>query len=40
MLDWNRPAIEFYERLGARAMGDWTVFRLTREGIERLLEER
>lgn len=28
VLDWNRPAIDFYERLGARAMSEWTIFRL------------
>ncbi len=28
VLDWNTPAIEFYERLGARAMSEWTIFRL------------
>ena len=29
VLDWNAPAIGFYERLGARANADWTVYRLT-----------
>ena len=29
VLDWNRPAIEFYESLGARRMLDWQVCRLT-----------
>jgi GNAT superfamily N-acetyltransferase len=28
VLDWNQPAIDFYERLGARAMDDWTVYRI------------
>jgi GNAT superfamily N-acetyltransferase len=28
VLDWNRPAIEFYDRLGARPMSEWTTFRL------------
>jgi GNAT superfamily N-acetyltransferase len=28
VLDWNQPAIEFYGQLGARAMEDWTVYRL------------
>ena len=28
VLDWNAPAIGFYERLGARAMDDWTVMRV------------
>lgn len=29
VLDWNRPSIEFYERLGAKAMSDWLLYRLT-----------
>ncbi len=29
VLDWNEPAIRFYESLGAEAMSDWTVYRLT-----------
>jgi len=36
VLDWNRPAIEFYRALGARPMDDWTVFRLSGEPLERL----
>ena len=38
VLDWNEPAIEFYRKLGAKAMDEWTVFRLTRDGIERLAD--
>lgn len=33
VLDWNKPAICFYESLGARAMDEWTVFRLTGDAI-------
>lgn len=29
VLDWNTPSIGFYKSLGARAMDEWTVFRLT-----------
>jgi GNAT superfamily N-acetyltransferase len=29
VLDWNAPAIGFYERLGARPNAEWTVYRLT-----------
>jgi len=36
VLDWNEPAIKFYRALGAKAMDEWTVFRLTRDGIARL----
>jgi GNAT superfamily N-acetyltransferase len=28
VLDWNAPAIGFYEKLGARGMDEWTVMRL------------
>jgi GNAT superfamily N-acetyltransferase len=36
VLDWNTPAIGFYEQLGATARSDWTVYRLTDEALERL----
>jgi GNAT superfamily N-acetyltransferase len=36
VLDWNEPAIKFYRALGAKPMDEWTVFRLTRDGIEKL----
>jgi GNAT superfamily N-acetyltransferase len=36
VLDWNDPAIQFYRKLGAEPMTEWTVFRLTQEGIARL----
>jgi GNAT superfamily N-acetyltransferase len=36
VLDWNEPAIKFYRSLGAKPMDEWTVFRLTRDGIARL----
>ena len=36
VLDWNEPAIQFYRKLGAQPMDDWTVFRLTGEGIAKL----
>lgn len=38
VLNWNTPAIEFYRKLGAKPMNEWTVFRLTRDGIKRLSE--
>ena len=38
VLDWNEPAIQFYRKLGGKAMDEWTVFRLTRDGIKRLAE--
>ena len=36
VLNWNEPAIEFYRKLGAKPMDDWTVFRLTPPEIEQL----
>jgi GNAT superfamily N-acetyltransferase len=36
VLDWNEPAIGFYRRLGARAMDEWTIFRLAGEALESL----
>ncbi|HEY2988763.1 MAG TPA: GNAT family N-acetyltransferase [Candidatus Binatia bacterium] len=39
VLDWNEPAIRFYEKLGARAMDEWTVFRLTGDALKRLASE-
>jgi GNAT superfamily N-acetyltransferase len=38
VLDWNEPAIEFYRKLGAKPMDEWTVFRLTRDGIAKLAD--
>src|SRR5437868_3422587 len=36
VLDWNTPAIRFYEALGAVAMNEWTVYRLTGEPLATL----
>ena len=36
VLDWNRPAIGFYERLGAVAMSDWTGMRLAGDALAAL----
>jgi GNAT superfamily N-acetyltransferase len=38
VLDWNEPAIEFYRKLGAKPLDEWTVFRLTRDGIAKLAD--
>ena len=29
VLDWNEPAIDFYKKIGAKPLDDWTIFRLT-----------
>lgn len=36
VLDWNEPAIGFYQRLGAKPQDDWTVYRLTGEALTAL----
>ena len=36
VLDWNEPAIGFYESLGARPLNDWTVYRLDEDALARL----
>jgi GNAT superfamily N-acetyltransferase len=28
VLDWNKPAIEFYDRIGAKPLSDWIIYRL------------
>jgi GNAT superfamily N-acetyltransferase len=38
VLDWNEPAIQFYRKLGAEPMNEWTVFRLTGVGIAKLAD--
>lgn len=38
VLDWNEPAIQFYKKLRAKPMDEWTVFRLTREEISSLAD--
>jgi GNAT superfamily N-acetyltransferase len=36
VLDWNRPALDFYERLGARCLGDLLHYRLEGQALEEL----
>ncbi len=36
VLDWNGPSIGFYRSLGAVAMDEWTVFRLTGDALAEL----
>jgi len=33
VLDWNDPAIQFYKKLGAVPLDEWTMFRLTGEAL-------
>lgn len=37
-LDWNQASINFYKGLGAEAMEDWMVYRLSGDTLHRLAE--
>jgi len=39
VLDWNTPAIDFYESLGATVMKEWLTMRVTDEALLRLATE-
>ncbi|MBM2841593.1 MAG: family N-acetyltransferase [Bacteroidetes bacterium] len=38
VLDWNKLAIDFYNRLGATHMKEWQLYRLVREDMERIIK--
>ena len=38
VIDWNEPAIKFYESKGANVMRDWDVVQLDENGIENYLK--
>lgn len=38
VLEWNKPAIGFYEKVGAQVMQDWRLCRLTGEALNRFAE--
>jgi len=39
VLDWNEPAIRFYQGLGARMLQDWRVNRVTGDALVKLAAE-
>jgi GNAT superfamily N-acetyltransferase len=39
VLDWNAPAIEFYEKSGAKVFKDWLVAQMDEKGIDTFLEK-
>lgn len=39
VLNWNKPAIDFYKSLGAEPMQEWTVYRLNQDAIDRLTDQ-
>ena len=40
VLDWNQRAIAFYESLGAKALDEWTMYRVTGEALYRFAKDR
>ncbi|MBU2938276.1 GNAT family N-acetyltransferase [Lacinutrix sp. C3R15] len=38
VIDWNEPAIKFYEKKGAKVLRDWDVVQLDAEGIQNYLQ--
>jgi GNAT superfamily N-acetyltransferase len=39
VLDWNQPAIDFYEKTGAKVHPDWRVAQMDKKGIDAFLEK-
>lgn len=39
VLDWNEPAIRTYDRLNARPMKEWILYRLTGKALDQLAQE-
>ena len=37
VLDWNKPAIDFYEKSGAKVLSDWRVVQMDENGMEAFL---
>ena len=38
VLNWNEPAIQFYDKLGAKPLDEWIIYRLKDEGIGSLAQ--
>ena len=38
VLDWNTPAVDFYQAIGAEPMSEWTTQRMTGESLRRLAD--
>ncbi len=36
VLDWNKPALDFYESIGAKPLGDWITYRLQGDALKAL----
>lgn len=40
VLDWNKPAIDFYEKSGAKVLKDWYLTQMDEKGINDFLENK
>jgi GNAT superfamily N-acetyltransferase len=38
VLNWNKPAIDFYKKLGAKPLSEWTMYRITGSALGKLAE--
>jgi GNAT superfamily N-acetyltransferase len=38
-LEWNEPALSFYEGIGAKRLDDWRMLRLGKDGIRQLVSD-
>jgi GNAT superfamily N-acetyltransferase len=38
VLDWNTPAIEFYQKTGAKMLSDWNIVQMSENGIDEFLK--
>ena len=38
VLDWNKNAIDFYNKSGAKTLDDWRVVQMTKEDIKKHLD--
>jgi hypothetical protein len=40
VLDWNKPAIDFYTKSGAKVLADWRVVHMDENGINEFLKNK
>ena len=40
VLDWNTPAIAFYEKSGAKVLGDWRVAQMSEDAINYFVDNK
>ena len=39
VLDWNKPAVDFYEKSGAKILDDWRVVHMDENGIDNFINK-